>query len=536
MLIENLDWFIICIYLILLISLSTYLSKFQKNIRDYFISSRKEEPRNVAISVLATQCSTNSILGAPAFVAFTVGGGLNWLQYELAVPLSMIAIMIFIFPIFYKLRIISIYEYLEKRFDSKTRLLLSGLFIMIRVFATAVIIYSVSIIIELITGLNFVYAVLILGVITVIYDILGGIRAIILSDIIQMFILTIILFGIFLFLINILGGFSEMMQLLPVERGIDINLYEHGFGDGNVYAFWPMLIGGFFLYISYYGCDQSQMQRGLCAKNQNDGQKIFFLNGLLRFPLVLLYCFIGVGLYAYSELNKDFIPSIPLVDGEPNYNLAVPVFLIETLPSGIVGLTLVALFSAAMSSLDSVLNSLSAVTIEDFVKKVNRFKNISEKESVFLSRFFTFFWGTVAIFLAFHVENISNNVLVAINKIGSLINGPVLGVFILGLLTKNIEGSSARIGLVLGFFVNLYCWKYHENISWLWWNVIGFLTTIITAFIYNSTLFKSKHNYKNTWSSEFMKDEGLNIIWIKRYVYLLLWFLLILTVIILIKY
>ena len=218
MLIESLDWLIICIYLILLISLSTYLSKFQKNIRDYFISSRKEEPKNIAISVLATQCSTNSILGAPAFVAFTLGGGLNWLQYELAVPLSMIAIMIFIFPIFYKLRIISIYEYLERRFDCKTRLLISGLFILIRIFATAVVIYSVSIIIELITGLDFIYAVLILGVITVIYDILGGIRAIILSDIIQMFILTVILFGILLFLINILGGFSEMIQLLPVDR------------------------------------------------------------------------------------------------------------------------------------------------------------------------------------------------------------------------------------------------------------------------------------------------------------------------------
>ena len=526
MLIESLDWLIICIYLILLISLSTYLSKFQKNIRDYFISSRKEEPKNIAISVLATQCSTNSILGAPAFVAFTLGGGLNWLQYELAVPLSMIAIMIFIFPIFYKLRIISIYEYLERRFDCKTRLLISGLFILIRIFATAVVIYSVSIIIELITGLDFIYAVLILGVITVIYDILGGIRAIILSDIIQMFILTVILFGILLFLINILGGFSKMIQLLPVDRSIDINLYEHGFGDGNVYAFWPMLIGGFFLYISYYGCDQSQMQKGLCAKNQNDGQKIFFLNGLLRFPLVLLYCLIGVGLHAYSEFNKDFIPSIPSVDGKPNFNLAVPVFLIETLPSGIVGLTLVALFSAAMSSLDSVLNSLSAVTMEDFVKKVNRFKNISEKESIFLSRFFTFFWGTVAIFLAFHVENISNNVLVAINKIGSLINGPVLGVFILGLLTKNIGGSSARIGLVLGFLINLYCWKYHNNISWLWWNVIGFLITIITAFICNIT-FKTKHDYKNTWSIEFVRQEGLNIKWVKRYIYLSLWFLFI---------
>ena len=142
--------------------------------------------------------------------------------------------------------------------------------------------------------------------------------------------------------------------------------------------------------------------------------------------------------------------------------------------------------------------------------------------------------GKVAIFLAFHVENISNNVLVAINKIGSLINGPVLGVFILGLLTKNIGGSSARIGLVLGFLINLYCWKYHNNISWLWWNVIGFLITIITAFICNIT-FKTKHDYKNTWSIEFVRQEGLNIKWVKRYIYLSLWFLFILSIIIFLK-
>ena len=143
-----------------------------------------------------------------------------------------------------------------------------------------------------------------------------------------------------------------------------------------------MLIGGFFLYLSYYGCDQSQMQKGLCAKNQNEGQKIFFLNGILRFPLVLLYCLIG-GIGAYSQINSDFITSLPKQDGIPNFNLAVPIFLIENLPIGVVGLTLVALFSAAMSSLDSVLNSLSAVTMEDFVKRNKILNYFSKKNNLF---------------------------------------------------------------------------------------------------------------------------------------------------------
>ena len=218
--IESLDWFVIFIYLFLLILLSAYLSKDQKDLKDYFIASRKQKSQNLAISILATQCSTNSILGAPAFVAFTVGGGLGWLKYELAVPLSMIVIMIFIYPIFYRLKIISIYEYLEKRFDLKTRLLMSSLFLFVRVFATGVIVYGVSIVIELITGLSFIYSVLILGFITIIYDILGGIKAIIYSDIIQMVILTSVLIFILFYLTNILGGFQSMFDHFPEQRNI----------------------------------------------------------------------------------------------------------------------------------------------------------------------------------------------------------------------------------------------------------------------------------------------------------------------------
>ena len=524
---DSIDWYIILGYLILLILLSAYLSKDQKSSKDYFVASRKQKSKSLAISILATQCSTNSILGAPAFVAFSVGGGLNWLQYELAIPLSMIAIMIFLFPIFYKLRVISIYEYLEKRFDLKTRLLMSALFLFVRVFATGVIVYSVSIIIELITGLSFIYSVLILGLITIIYDILGGIKAIIYSDIIQMIILTSVLSFILFYLINFLGGFDRMLDFFPNERKIKINLSQHGLGDGNEFAFWPMLIGGFFLYLSYYGCDQSQMQKGLCAKNQEEGQKVFFFNGILRFPLVLLYCLIGVGIGAYSELDTNFISSLPNVDGKPNFNLAVPIFLIENLPIGVVGLILVALFSAAMSSLDSVLNSLSAVTMEDFIKRIKNLKNLSSSNDLLLSRIVTFFWGLLAIILAFYVEEISSNVLIAINKIGSLINGPIIGVFLLGILTKKINGDNAFIGIICGFACNLFFWIYLDNVSWLWWNVIGFIATFLAAYVHNYFFYNYKSNETYVWSLNFLHKSGLNDTWIKRYIILFIWFVLI---------
>ena len=375
------------------------------------------------------------------------------------------------------------------------------------------------------------YSVLILGLITIVYDVLGGIKAIIYSDIIQMVILTVVLIFILFYLTSIFGGFRSMFNYFPDQRNVNLNFFEHGLGDGKEFAFWPMLIGGFFLYMSYYGCDQSQMQKALCAKNQNEGQKVFFLNGIFRFPLVLLYCLIGVGIGSYSQINADFISSLPKQDGIPNFNLAVPIFLIDNLPIGIVGLTLVALFSAAMSSLDSVLNSLSAVTMEDFVKRIKTFRYLSEKNNLFISRVITLFWGSLAIILAFYVEDISSNVLIAINKIGSLINGPIIGVFTLGILTKKINGNSACIGIICGFLFNLYCWVYLVNVSWLWWNAIGFVVTLKIAIVHDFFFSNFQANETFVWSLKSFKNLHFNNTWKTRYIFLFIWFILIFSLI-----
>ena len=151
----TLDWWVIGIYLFLLLALGGFLSRRQQSGADYFVAGRSERPFTIALSVLATQCSTNSILGAPAFVAFVAGGGLVWLQYELAVPLAMIFTMVFVIPMFQRLQLVSVYEYLERRFDLKTRLFLSGVFQILRLLAAAVTIYGVSAMIDLITGIGF---------------------------------------------------------------------------------------------------------------------------------------------------------------------------------------------------------------------------------------------------------------------------------------------------------------------------------------------------------------------------------------------
>ena len=528
-LISNFDWMVIGVYLALLIGLSFWLSTRQHSRGDYYVAGRNTGPWPIAISVMATQCSTNSILGAPAFVAFSTAGGLIWLQYELAVPLAMILIMVFLLPLFRSLSLISVYEYLEKRFDLSTRLLLSGLFQFVRAFATAVTVYSIALVVELITGLSFFWSVILLGVITVVYDVLGGIRAVMYSDVLQMIILVSVLVLVLALLVGQAGGLGAMLDSFPNERQKAIDFANHGLGDGKDFAFWPMLFGGLFLYVSYYGCDQSQVQRELSARSVDDANKALLINGLLRFPLVLLYCFVGVGIAVYALNQPGFVADLPKNGDSPNYNLAVPLYMIQQLPAGVVGLGLVALFAAAMSSLDSVINSLSATTMEDFVRRFHKGDTWSDKKELIYSRLLTVIWGVVTLWFSFYVGDIAESVLVAINKIGSLINGPVLGVFALGILTSTCTGHGAKFGLLTGFLLNLFCWMFVPELSWLWWNVFGFLATVISGYLL-SQLFKPADVDSNLlWSIARYRSFGFEINW--QYGYLLLgaWFLILLV-------
>ena len=433
----TLDWLVVAIYLSALVAMSLYLSRRQETAEDYFVAGNSSGPISIALSVMATQCSTNSILGAPAFVAFVVGGGLVWLQYELALPLAMIFIAIFLIPVFHRQRLVSVYLYLGRRFDDKTQLLISGMFQLSRAAVAGITVYGVASMIAITTGLSFAQSVVLFGAITIIYDVLGGIRAVIVSDVIQMIILTSVLGYLAYLLIGSAGGLESMLAQIPAERTAALSFRHHGLGDGHDFAFLPMLIGGFFLYVAYYGCDQSQVQRQLCAATQDDNQKILIINGVLRFPLVLLYCLIGAGLAAYAGLHTDFLSSLPLINEAPNYNMALPVLFSRELPVGVVGLAVVALLAAAMSSLDSVINSLSATTLKDFVKPAMKERIATPAQELWWGRALTVFWGVFALVTAFFVDDIASTVIVAVNKVGSLINGPILGVFLLGLMTKS---------------------------------------------------------------------------------------------------
>ena len=248
---------------------------------------------------------------------------------------------------------------------------------------------------------------------------------------------------------------------------------------GNDYGFWPMLIGGLFLYMAYYGCDQSQAQRVLAADNDAGAQRILLLNGLLRFPLVFCYCLLGLGLAAFASAQPEFIARLPLNSaGEVNFNMVFPAYVLNYFAPGFVGLVMVGLIAAAMSSIDTALNSLSAATMEDFVKPL---ASPSQAAQLPCSRLVTLCWGLFAVLFSFQVEAIAPTILEAINKVGSMVNGPLLALFSMALLLDRISERAAVAGFLAGVGANGLIAIWAPSVSWLWWNVSGLGVALVVA-------------------------------------------------------
>jgi SSS family transporter len=477
------DWLIVVAYLAAMLGLSAWLGRGQRNDRDYFLAGNSLGPLPVALSTMATQCSTNSLLGAPAVVAF--GAGLLWLQFELALPLAMIVLLLFFFPVFRRLRLISLYEFLELRFGTGTRLTVSAVFQFLRAFSTGVTLYGVGQVLVVCLDIPFWLAVLLLGAVTVVYDILGGMKAVVWSDVIQLVFMAGAMVAALWLAVSLAGGWESVLASTAGDRWQTFDFQGHGLGDGSDYGFWPVLIGGFFLYIAYYGCDQTQAQRELATRDINATRKALLLDGLLRFPFVLVYCLFGIALAAYVTKFPEFLENQTLWEnGELNYNRVVPAFVLGHFPPVAIGFVVAALFAAAMSSLDSTLNSLSALTVEDWLK---RFLPDRTASSIGVSRLVTAFWGIVCLASAFVAGDIAPTIIEAVNKVGSFLNGPLLGLFTVGLLMRKIGQTHALTGFVLGLAINAWCWLQHPEFSWLWWNVFGWVVAVGTAWLLQIT-------------------------------------------------
>lgn len=228
--------------------------------------------------------------------------------------------------------------------------------------------------------------------------------------------------------------------------------------------------------MSYYGTDQSQVQRLLSASSMKTMRQTLLCNGLMRFPITFAYCIMGLVLGTLALSRTDFISQIPA--DQPDR--MIPIFIRDFLPNGVVGLLIVAIFSAAMSSLSSAINSLSAASVEDLFA---RGKKVEEKAYMRLSHLTALFWGVVCVVIAFFVGDIADTVIEAINKVGSVSFGPILATFVMAILMKRISTKGANIGLLVGVGVNVYLWLFVPEIFWFWWNAIGAVVTFVIAYL-----------------------------------------------------
>jgi len=465
---NGVDYAIVALYFGAMIWLGL---RFKRNAAstDYFLGSRALGWFPLGMSTMATQLSAISFVSAPAFVGLRAGGGMQWLTYELGVPLAMIPLMALVGPMLRRSGVLSVYSFLERRFGRGSRLLLSALFIFSRAFSTGVQIYVIALVLSSILALPFWQTILVLGGVTIVYSLKGGLKAIVYSEVAQMIIKVAGIFVIMFTALHYMGGWNAFLDHLDTRRLQVIDFHNFGL-DGREYGFWPMLFGGFFLYTSYYGTDQTQAQRILSARDESTVRQLLLFNGLLRFPITLAYCSGGLILGAFAMANPQFRAAIPL--DKPD--LMIPVFIEHYLPHGVVGIIVVALIAAWMSAYSSTLNSLTAVTMEDFVSSVVK---IPEERYVSISKYVLLAWGVATLVFGFFAGKLAATAIEAINKIGSVCYGPILGIFLLTAIPR-VTPLAANVAVATGVCVNLILWLFFPNVFWFWWNAIGALVTL----------------------------------------------------------
>lgn len=467
-----LDLGIVAAYLLGVLVLSAWVASSQRSIEDYFVAGRRLPWWALAVSTAATQSSANSFIGIPAFVALVPGGGLTWLQYELAVPLAIGVVMAVFTPALRGRGVVSVYEYLQWRFDRPTRLLLSGVFLLSRAAATGVALYAAALVVEVITGLPLSVCVFLAGALTVLYDAMGGMRAVVWTDTVQM---ALMIAGIGICIgqaLDIVGSWQSAWTAMEPARLRALDPAS-GWGEGSRAPLWGLVIGGFVLYVAYYGVDQTQVQRQLSAGSVPQARAVLAANALGRFPLTLAYVAMGVAIAAVHASDAALQAAIP----PGRWDALVPRFIELHIPPGLRGLLVAAILAAAMSSLDSALNGLSAATMRDFIEP-----RVAAHRRLVAARLTTLAWGVVIVAVALHAGDLGSSVVETINRVGAMFYGPLLAAFACAVLDRRATGAGVRWGVAAGLGTNLLLWwTAGPAVFWMWWNVSGLVVAALTS-------------------------------------------------------
>lgn len=528
------DWIVLIGVLLMIILYGIYKSRASKNLEGYFLSNRNLPWFLVLMSIMGTQASAITFLTGPGQ---SYSDGMRFIQYYFGLPLAMIVISFFFVPVYNKLKVYTAYEFLEKRFDLKTRTLTSFLFLLSRGLSTGVSIYAPSLILSSLMGWNIYITNVIMGGVLIIYTMTGGARAVAYTQVLQMIIVFVSLFLVGWIAVSLLPegiGFKQVIQDAK-ELG-KMNVITTGFKDGSFdwkdkYNLWSGIIGGFFLALSYFGTDHSQVGRYLTAKNTTESKKGLLMNGLVKIPMQFFILLIGVLIFMYYQFSKPPVffdakriemakatPYAPqlneietayinafdagdkvLADGFrkeyksvlqealPGYdvndnNYIFLYFVKENLPIGLIGLLFAVIFLAAWGSIAAALNSLAACTMVDFHQKFWSKSPQTEKQDFHTSQWYTFLWGLFCIVVAMFAHNIGNSLIETVNILGSIFYGVILGIFLVAFWIKRIGGQAVFFAALISQILIVLIYK-ADVISFLWLNVIGVILVIFFAMI-----------------------------------------------------
>lgn len=478
------DYAVLVLYLIGITIFGTLFRSSQKTVKDYFIGAKNTSWVVISLSLVATETSTLTLIGVPAIAYATYarpeqGGTFTYLQVVLGYMVARIIISLLFIPAYFQGELLTAYELLNRRFGTQTKNFAASLFLIMRALAEGVRVFAASLVLSVVLSASlpslpylWLWSIIIVGLLTIIYTFEGGISAVIWTDLIQLIIyIGGSLLAAYELLYLVPGGWSAIAAEGHAAGKFQVLSFAR---DWSVpFTFWAGLLGGTFLTMASHGTDQLLVQRLLTCRNKRDSQKALIFSGVVVLFQFALFLLIGVMLFAYYK-------AYPLTTKLASNDQIFPTFIVQRLPHGIAGLVIAAIFAAAMSNLSGSLNSLASTTVLDFYKPFIGAR-ATDEQLLKLSRWLTAAWGVVLICIAIAASNIKS-VFTAGLTIASLVYGPMLGAFLLGVLTKRANGRGVMCGMAFSLVSMLLIW-YYTTIAWTWFVLIGTMLCFITGYV-----------------------------------------------------
>lgn len=463
----TLDYFVLFAYLIASAGLGLLVGRGQKSLQDYFLGGGRMPWWAISFSIVATETSTLTFIGAPA-IAYA--GDLTFLQVAMGYVAGKLLVSFILIPAYLDGRVSTAYELLNVRFGGRVRSASALVFQVTRSLSDGVRLFATALVLTVVTEISDSWTIGIIGAITVVYTFYGGMRAVVINDVVQLFVYV---GGAIVAYVILIGSIPEGWSQVLAVSGDHLRAFDFGLAFDRPYTFWGAFIGGAFLTFATHGADQMMVQRYLTCGSRRGSQKALILSGVVVFAQFALFLIIGVLLHTFYQL-------FPLGREVEQADQIFPIFIVEHIPSGLSGLIIAAIFAAAMSTLSSSLNSLASSSVHDFYRPYIAPK-ASQSHYLWVARLMTLLWGVALIGISFLAKG-WGSVLETGLTIASITMGSVLGIFLLGMLSRRAGERAALAGMIAGLAVMMGV-KFLTPIAWTWFVLIGTSVTVLTGLL-----------------------------------------------------